>query len=78
MEASQRDYVLDILLSGGSITSKQANEKGITRLSGIIYVLRERGYNIKTTMKEVPSRWGNKKATVAEYTLIKDEGEQTA
>lgn len=77
MEESQRNYVLDLLLSGRAITSKEMFEAGITRLSGIIHVLRERGYNITTTMKRVPSRWG-KETSVAEYRLIKDEGEKTA
>ena len=41
---------------------------GATRLSGIIFILRKRGYNIETTYKQVPNRFGGL-STVAVYTL---------
>ena len=52
---TQTEAVLDILKSGDSISSLEAfQEFGITRLSSIIFNLRQRGYvitsdNIKTT-----------------------------
>lgn len=52
---TQTQAVLDILKSGDSISSLEAfQEFGITRLSSIIFSLRQRGYvitsdNIKTT-----------------------------
>ena len=52
---TQTQAVLDILKSGDSISSLEAfQEFGITRLSAIIFNLRQRGYvitsdNIKTT-----------------------------
>lgn len=56
---TQIDAVLDFLERNGSITSMQAIENfGATRLSGIIYTLRNRGYNITTTLREVKNRYG--------------------
>lgn len=78
MDNSQWEIVLDHLEQHGSITSLEAIDLyGFTRLSGIIYILKKHGYNIKSAPKRVTTRWG-KETTVALYTLIKDEGEQTA
>lgn len=58
--------VLTHLKSGKSITSWQAiKEYNATRLSAIIFNLRERGYNITATMKQDSNgtRW-------AEYKLL--------
>lgn len=51
------------------ITSLVAFEKyGATRLSGIIFALREEGYDIGTDMIKVKNRFGDE-CRVAEYTL---------
>lgn len=54
--------VLNHLIQNGSITSWEAIEKyRATRLSAIIFKLKERGYDIVTEMKhdtESKTRWG--------------------
>lgn len=46
---SQISEVIDLLRKQGYITSYEAIEKfGATRLSGIIFILRERGFGIET------------------------------
>lgn len=68
---TQEEVVLDHLKEHGTITSKQAFQKyGITRLSAKIYCLRQKGYNIKSPIVDVKSRYGNGKAHVAEYRLV--------
>ena len=48
---SQISEVIDLLRKQGYITSYEAIEKfGATRLSGIIFILRERGFGIETEM----------------------------
>ena len=48
------------LMKYREITSKEAFSKyGITRLSGIIYYLRLKGYPIETEIKECTNRYGN-------------------
>lgn len=44
---------------------------GATRLSGIIYVLKERGFGIETELVEVKNRYGHI-TRVAVYHLVKD------
>jgi len=67
---SQREKVLNHLMNN-SLTSMQAFEDyGITRLSAIIFNLRDEGYNINTTMYHGTNRFGNS-CVYAEYTLIK-------
>ena len=67
---SQRDTVLNHLMKT-SLTSMQAFEDyGITRLSAIIFNLRNEGYNIKTTLHHIINNYGNS-CVYAEYTLIK-------
>jgi hypothetical protein len=57
------------LVEKGSITSWEAiKEYGATRLSAIIYNLRERGMNIDTVMVEFTDRFGSK-AKYAKYIL---------
>lgn len=52
------------------ITSLEAiNMFGATRLSGIMFALRKRGYNIGTEMKDVPNRYGGV-SRVAVYKLM--------
>lgn len=54
-----------------TLTAEQAHDKyGISRLSAIIYVLRERGYNIVTHDVVVTTRY-NKPTTIAKYQYIK-------
>lgn len=56
----------------GSITSLEAFELyGATRLSAIIFELRKKGYNIKTTDGSCIDRYGHK-CNFARYTLIED------
>lgn len=67
---SQREKVLNHLMNN-SLTSMQAFENyGITRLSAIIFNLRDEGYNINTTMCHSVNRFGNF-CIYAKYTLIK-------
>lgn len=61
-----------------SITSYEAIRKyGATRLSGIIYILREKGFDIETEMTQGKNRYGHI-SNYAIYHLIKDieEGEE--
>lgn len=64
------DRVENYLKENGSITSWQAiKEFGATRLSAIIYVLRnERELNIDTIYETSKNRYGDK-ITYAKYTL---------
>ena len=53
--------VLAHLQEKGSITSWEAiKEYGATRLSGIIYNLKDKGYNIITEMEDFTDRYGDK------------------
>lgn len=71
----QRQAVLNELKEGNEVTSKTMWEKySITRLSGIIYVLKEAGYPIHTVMKEGKTRFGDS-TKYASYILGK-EGEE--
>ena len=67
MEAkSQEKLILNYLQNGGKITPLEAlNKFGCLRLSGRIYDLRRKGYNIKSNRITV-----NKKQ-VAQYSLCK-------
>lgn len=69
-KTSQEKEVLKHLQVHKTITSMQAiNLYGATRLSAIIYNLRDAGYNIKTNKKTAKNRYGNA-VTYAEYELI--------
>lgn len=58
--SSQKMAILKHLKKHGSITSMEAFKKyGVTRLSGIIYQLRDDN-NIKTIMIETKNRYGNR------------------
>lgn len=64
--------VLTHLKVKGSITSLEAFELyGATRLSAIIFNLRKKGYNIKTTDGSCIDRYGHK-CNFARYTLVED------
>lgn len=67
------DRVENYLKENGSITSWEAiKEFGATRLSAIIYVLRnEREMNIDTIYETGKNRYGDK-ITYAKYTLKED------
>lgn len=67
------DRVENYLKENGSITSWEAiKEFGATRLSAIIYVLRnEREMNIDTIYETSKNRYGDK-ITYAKYTLKED------
>lgn len=57
---SQKDVVLDTLTQTGHITSLEAFTMfGITRLSAIIFKLREEGYKIDSVPKQTKNRYGN-------------------
>ncbi len=69
---SQISEIIYHLRKYKSITSMEAIKKfGATRLSGIIYVLKERGYGIETELKEVKNRYGHI-TRIAVYHLVKD------
>lgn len=56
---TQTKAILEHLLSGRELTSMQAIELfGATRLSGIIYYLRNKGYIIKRRDEVVKNRYG--------------------
>ena len=67
---TQKDRVLRHLRDFGSITSMEAyNEYGITRLSAVIFNLREMGYNIKTVNETGKNRY-EEPTRYARYTLV--------
>ena len=69
---SQRQAVLTHLQLHKKISSKEAFELyGITRLSSIIFVLKDRGYIIETEMEQTTTRYG----TTANYAVYKYIGE---
>lgn len=54
---SQTSEIINLLRKQGYITSYEAIEKfGATRLSGIIFILRERGFGIETEMVQGKNR----------------------
>ena len=67
---TQCEMVLDYMEKNGSISSMQAFTLGITRLSGRIYDLREKGHVIENIRKETVNRYG-KRVHYDEYKLIK-------
>ncbi len=73
---SQTSEIIHHLRKYKSITSMEAIKRyGATRLSGIIYVLKERGFEIETELVEVKNRYGHI-TRIAVYHLIKDIQEQ--
>lgn len=72
MGKSQTEDVLRYMKEEGSISSMDAfGEFGATRLSGIIFALRKRGYNIETEIWEYVNRYG-RKIEFAKYILHED------
>ncbi len=73
---SQISDVIHHLRKYKSITSMEAIKRyGATRLSSIIYVLKERGFGIETELREIKNRYGHI-TRIAVYHLIKDLEEQ--
>lgn len=69
---SQTSEIINLLRKQGYITSYEAIEKfGATRLSGIIFILRERGFGIETEMVQGKNRYG-RITNYAIYRLTKD------
>jgi hypothetical protein len=72
---THKSRLLAYLQHYGSITSLEAiRDLGNTRLAASIFLLKEDGYNIKTSDASVPTRWTNedgtkRTTTVAKYTL---------
>lgn len=73
IEKSQINDVINHLREYKSITSLEAIKKyGATRLSGIIYVLRDRGFVISTEIIYKKNKYGNM-TRYAVYHLIEDK-----
>tara|TARA_R100000697_G_scaffold111594_1_gene128693 strand:+ start:938 stop:1177 length:240 start_codon:yes stop_codon:yes gene_type:complete len=76
---TQTKDILKHLQNGETITQRQAILLyGAYRLSGIIYNLRKRGYDIVSIDKEVPTRYKKsngqiKMTNIVEYKYIKNE-----
>ena len=69
---SQTSEIIKLLRKQGYITSFEAIEKfGATRLSGIIFVLKKRGFGIETEMVQGKNRYGHS-TNYAIYRLTKD------
>lgn len=69
---SQISDIIEHLRKYKKITSLEAIQNyGATRLSGIIFILRERGFGIETEMTQGKNRYGHVN-NYAIYHLIKD------
>ena len=69
---TQYHMILKHLTYYGKITSWEAfQDYGITRLSAIIFNLRDAGYMISSEKKTATNRFGNK-TNFAEYKLIRN------
>lgn len=70
---SQKKMVLDYIREFGSITSLEAfRDLGITRLSAIVFKLREEGHDIDKAIETGKNRFGNR-TRYARYNLGKGE-----
>lgn len=57
---TQKDRVLDFIRKEGNITSLDAiRELGCTRLSAVIFNLKEEGYEFETKFEARKNRWGD-------------------
>lgn len=73
MDKTQK--VLEHLREKGSITSWEAiKEYGATRLSAIIFNLKEKGFEINTEMEEFTDRYGDK-SRYGRYYLVGEPDE---
>ena len=69
---SQTSEIIAYLRKHKQITSYEAIKRfGATRLSGIIFILRERGFGIETEMVQGKNRYGHT-TSYAIYHLVKD------
>lgn len=69
---SQTSEIIAHLRKHKQITSYEAIKRfGVTRLSGIIFILRERGFGIETEMVQGKNRYGHT-TSYAIYHLVKD------
>ena len=67
---TQREAIMWHLKTYGKITSWEAiKEYGVTRLSNIIYKLKNEGYNIRTNLIKKENRFGNT-TTIAKYEYV--------
>lgn len=70
---SQKDRIMIHLHDYGEITSWEAiKEYGITRLSDLIYKLRNQGWNIENEWEHTKNRYGDKVKFVR-YKLVKND-----
>lgn len=70
---NQKERVLDYMSKFGSITSLEAfRDLGITRLSAVIFDLRELGYRIETKDESALNRFGEK-TNYARYFMVPKE-----
>ena len=64
---THKERLLSYLEANKKITSLESvYELGNTRLAATVFNLRDEGYNIESTDKKVPTRWG-KEVSVTEY-----------
>lgn len=69
---TQTQAVLDWLKSGDTISSFEAfRELGVTRLSAIIFRLRQKGYSITSVDEKTTNRFGGT-VTFSRYKLEED------
>jgi hypothetical protein len=72
---SQCERILKYMETFGSITTMEAfNVLGVTRLSGRIHDLRQRGYDIESETIESENRYGDK-VRYYKYFLKKDNND---
>ena len=65
----QQAAVLNYIKQHGSITSMDAFEHlGVTRLSAVVYNLKNKGYDIVSEPEQVKTRYGAT-ATISRYSL---------
>lgn len=70
---SQKEMVLDYIREFGSITPIDAfRDLGITRLSAVVFNLREEGHNIEKVIETGRNRFGNQ-TRYARYSFGKGE-----
>ena len=66
---TQQQAVLDWLKTGTGISSMDAFKAlGVTRLSGVVFNLRKKGYNIESEEIETTTRFGSR-VKIARYYL---------
>lgn len=76
MDKSQINAIINHLRKYKTITSQEAFKLyGATRLSGVIFQLKEKGFGIRTEIGSVTNRFGNK-TRYAIYHLEKDLEEE--